>query len=248
MNRKIKSYIKNCMCGYIIGDRGSGKTSLFALIADEGINDNIPVYSNYPIIGANAIPTVKRTKRDGSARLYLDKDWLYSTDLTDSIILIDEARTVWNARSYNDWTVQDEDFFNLIRHNNTQVWLASQVFDGVDLNCRRAVEYSFFVQRIRVLPLLTANFSSVEISRGVQLKVADKNSQVMMRGYAKGAQKVVWDIGELPCAYTHFYRKPYYNKFNSEYRIETKVIRDPVPWVNVDNPLSLSSVSDSSIV
>ena len=63
MNKKIKEYIRNCMCGFVIGDRGCGKTSLFALIADEGIKDNIPVYSNYPIIGANAIPTVKRSIR-----------------------------------------------------------------------------------------------------------------------------------------------------------------------------------------
>ena len=188
-NSKLKMYIKDCMCGYIIGDKGCGKSTLFALIADEGFKDNIPVYSNYPIVGANAIPSIKTTKRDGSSRIRLDKDWLYSTELSDSIILIDEARTVWNARSFSDWTVQDEDFFNMIRHNNTQVWLASQVFDGVDLNCRRAIEYSFFLQRIRLFPLITKNWSSVEISRGVQLKVADRNTQVMMRGYAKGALK-----------------------------------------------------------
>lgn len=235
LNNKVKTLVRNCMCGYVIGDRGSGKSSFFAMIAKEGIKDNIPVFSNYPIAGCNAIPHIKRTKRDGSSRLILDKDWLYSTNLNDSIVLIDEARTVWNARSYSDWTIQDEDFFNMIRHNNTQVWLASQVYEGIDLNCRRAVEYSFLLQPVKVLPFLFKNFSSVDISRSVQLKVADRNSQVMMRGYAKGALKVAWDIGELPCAYTHFYRKPYYGLYDSFFRTEDKIIRDPVPWSDMDS-------------
>ena len=235
MNKTIKQYINSCHCGTIIGDRGTGKSTLMSLIADEGVKQGYNVYSNFPIVGVYALPNIVKPRRDGSKRVRLDKDFLYSTDLSNSVILIDEARTVWNARAYNDWTIQDEEFFNYIRKYNTSVWLATQSNDGIDLNCRRAVEYTFFLQKLKYFTGLLHNFSSVDISRSVQLKVADKNSQVVMRGYADGAYKVSWDIGELPCAFTHFYLKSYYGKFNSYYTPIEKLVKEPIKWESVLN-------------
>lgn len=232
-NRHLKDYLLGASCGYITGDRGTGKSTLFAMICELSVLNHYKVYSNYPIKGAFAIPTITTTRKDGSKRVRLDKEFLYSTDLSDSTILLDEARTIWNARAYSDWTIQDEDFFNMIRHYNTQVWLASQVYDGVDLNCRRAVEYTFFLQKCRS-PFLK-NFCSCDISRSVQVKVADRNTEIVMRGYARGAQKVMWDIGEIPCAFTYFYRKPYYGLFDSYHTDDTKIVREPVPWETLVN-------------
>lgn len=229
-NKSIKQLTRDTACGLVIGDRGTGKSTLFSLIANEGLKDGMKVYSNYPIEGVYSLPSISTTRKDGSKRICLDKDYLYSTDLSNSIILIDEARTVWNARAYNDWTAQDEDFFNMIRHYNTFVWLATQVYDGVDLNCRRAVEYLFFLQKLVHFPLFTRNLVRCDISRSLQVKTENRNYNIVSRGFSRNALLTELNIGEVPISSCYFYRRSYYGLFNSFYTDDSKVIRDPVPW------------------
>lgn len=240
INRNIKQLFRDTSCGLIIGDRGTGKSTLFSLIARESNLDELKVYSNYPMENTFSIPQIVTVKKDGSKRIRLDKDWLYSTDLSNSVILIDEARTVWNARSYNDWTMQDEEFFNMIRHYNTFVWLASQVYDGVDLNCRRAVEYTFFLQKIVHFPLFTRNICSCEVNRSLQVKTEDRNYHIVSRGFSKNALLTNWNIGEVPISRCYFYRRSYYGLFNSYYTDDSKVIREPILWDSLLNPDSPS--------
>ena len=233
INKHIKQIFRDCSCGLVIGDRGTGKSTFFSLIANESLKDEMNVYSNYPIQGVYSIPSIVTTRKDGSKKIRLDKDWLYTTDLTNSVILIDEARTVWNARAYNDWSWQDEEFFNFIRHYNTFVWLATQVYDGVDLNCRRAVEYTFFFQKLVQFPLFTRNISRVEINRSIQCKTEDKNYHIVSKGFSKEALLTNWNIGEIPIQNCYFYRRSYYKLFNSYYTDNSKVIRDPILWDNL---------------
>lgn len=233
INNKIKTLFNDTQCGLVIGDRGSGKSTFFSLIANEAKKQELTVYSNYPIKDVFSIPQITTVRKDGSKRIRLDKDWLYTTDLTNSVILLDEARTIWNARAYNDWTWQDEEFFNFIRHYNTSVWLATQVYDGVDLNCRRAVEYTYFFQRLVSFPLFTRNLSRVEINRSIQCKTEDKNYHIVSRGFSKNALLTNWNIGEIPISTCYFYRRSYYKLFNSYYTDNSKVIRDPVLWDNL---------------
>lgn len=227
INKKITNLIKETTCSIYIGDRGSGKSTLMALTADYFKSVGYNVYSNYPIVGCYALPTISLTDRKtGTKKTYLDKDFLYSTDLSHSLVLIDEARTVWNARAYKDWNENDEEFFNFIRKNDTFVVLATQRYDGIDLNIRCAADYTFFIQRSKFLK----NWSTVDVSRSCQVKIADKNTQIVSRGYTKGAQKVIWDIAEMPLAYCHFYRKPFYDKFDTYFSTQQKIIRESVLW------------------
>lgn len=226
MNGRIIDFLGSSSCSLYIGDRGSGKSCLMALAAMQAKKNGIPVYSNYPTVGCYAIPTTTVSKKDGTKRVYLDKEWLYSTDLSNSVIMIDEARTVWNARAFKDWNEQDEEFFNFIRKNNTQVILATQRYDGIDLNIRCAVDYTFFIQRTRYFK----NISSVDISRSVQVKIADRQTEIVSRGFSKGARKVVWDIAELNLAHTYFFRRVTYGKFDTFFTLDQKIIRDPVLW------------------
>lgn len=226
INRKIKSLVPESSCSIYIGDRGSGKSTLMSLTADHYVNNGYSVYSNYPINNCFSIPTITVTDRKGTQKVYLDKDFLYSTDLSHSLVLIDEARTVWNARAYKDWNEQDEEFFNFIRKNDTFVVLATQRYDGIDLNIRCAADYTFFIQQSKYF----RNWSTVDVSRSVQVKIADKTTQIVSRGYTKGAQKVVWDIAEMPISYCHFYRKPYYGNFDTYYSTQIKERKEPVLW------------------
>lgn len=60
------------------------------------------------------------------------------------------------------------------------------------------------------------------MSKQCQLKIADKNTQVVSRGYTKNAMKVTWEIGEIPVAFSHFWRKPYYGDFETLYTTDEK--------------------------
>lgn len=213
MNSTLRNLVLQSQCSMYVGDKGSGKSCLMALACDTFLKQGYKVFSNYPYKGTFKIPYKTIKRKNGSDLVVLDKDFLYYSNLCDSLVMIDEARTVWNARAYASWTELDEEFFNFIRKNNTFVILATQRYDGVDLNCRFASDYTFFIQRHPFFK----NVSTVDVSRSVQLKIADTQTRVVSRGYSKNAQKVVWDIGEVPIKYTWFFRKRFYNDFDTRF-------------------------------
>lgn len=231
MNGKLKRLVFDPSCSLYIGDRGSGKSTLMALANKTFQDRGYKVYCQYPYKGAYQIPMVQKRIK-GVNKYLLDKEWLYGSNLRDSLVMIDEARTVWNARAYTAWTEQDEDFFNFIRKTNTFLILATQRYDGVDLNVRYAADYTFFIQRTSFFK----NLSRVEVSRSVQCKIADNNTTIVSRGFTKGAQKVVWDIAEKPVANSFFYRKPFYNDFDSLITMDEKPEAVAVPWNDILNP------------
>lgn len=228
MNRGLKKHIFVPSCALIIGDRGSGKSSLMSMIATLMCDSDIPVYSQYPFDGARSIPMTHSYKKNGSKTYNVDKDWLYSTDLSHCCVLLDEASTIYPARSWNNWTQADSDFFNFIRHNQMYVFLATQHSDEIDKNVRRACDETFF---LTVPPLLSHfNFSYVECSRTVNVKVVDKNFEIVGKNGRSGAYKVQWDIGEIPSGNFYFYRKPYYDKFNTHFMFNDKLPPDTQSW------------------
>ncbi len=224
-NKKLGQLFLESSCSLLIGDRGSGKSTLAALAIDEFKLREKRIFSNYPYKGAYRIPMVERT-HGKVKQLYTDKEWLYSHDTSDSLVFLDEVKTIWNARDYKNWNERDEEFFNFIRKNKTTVIMASQVYDGVDLNCRRACDYTFFIQQSKFF----RNWSTVDVSRTVQVKVADKQTQIVSRGYSKNAMKVNWELAELPISYCYFYRKPYYGDFETLYTTTSKPLPDMVLW------------------
>lgn len=230
INKKISSVLTESTCSLFIGDRGSGKSCLMGLAAREFSAAGFKVYCQYPYKGAYKIP-LKEKKIGTVKKLILDKDWLYSANLRDSLVMIDEARTVWNSRAYSAWTESDEEFFNFIRKNNTYLILATQRYDGVDLNIRYATDYTFFIQRSRFFK----NWSTVDVSRSCQVKIADKQTQVVSRGYTKNAMKVNWDLAEMPITYAHFYRKPYYGDFDTFFTTDEKPFIPAEMWDNFDD-------------
>lgn len=223
MGKRLRNHVLNCFCGIITGDRGAGKSTLFAFVVDAYLNEGYEVYCQYPYKGCKQIPLVTKTI-NGVEKSDVDKDWLYSANLSHSVVLIDEARTVWPARSYAKWTASDDEFFNFIRKNDTHVFLATQAYDCLDLNIRRAADYTYY---------LTSgfwHFTHIESSRTTVAKIADKNTEVQGRMFKKGMQKVSYDICEVPSGYFLFWRKKWYNKFISTYTFYEKPIIDMPMW------------------
>ena len=85
-----------------LGQKGSGKSTLFSLIsrmyADMGYN----LLSSYPMADCFQIPL----KKNNRGLLIVDKEWLFNANLDNSVIFIDEAADVWPSREFSrGWTV-----------------------------------------------------------------------------------------------------------------------------------------------
>lgn len=223
MGKRLTRHLLGTSCGIITGDRGSGKSTLFAYIVDAYQKEGYSVYCQYPYKGCYQIPMVS-SFINGVERYDIDKEWLYSTNLSGCCILIDEARTVWPARSYAKWTVSDEDFFNFLRKNDIHLFLATQAYDGLDLNVKRAADETYY---------MTSgfwHFSHIEASHTTLAKVADKNTEVEGRMFRKGMRKIVWDICEVPSGNFLFWRRRWYNKFVSTHTFLDKPFKESPYW------------------
>lgn len=207
----------------ITGDRGAGKSTLFALIVQEALKQGLPVYSQYPYKDTYLIP-VEKILVNGVYRYEVNKKWLYEHDFTDSVILLDEVKTIWNARAYNKWTGQDEEFFNFLRKYNTRIYMATQSYDGVDLNVRRASDEVWYLTKGAL------HFTHIEASRTTLAKVADRQTEVVGRMFKKGMRKIVWDLCEVPIGHFLFWRRPYYKKFESYFTYAKKTPPDKISW------------------
>lgn len=223
MGKRLRNHVLNCFCGIITGDRGAGKSTFFAFIVDTYLEAGYEVYCQYPYKGCKQIP-LKSTYINGVEKHDVDKEWLYEANLSHSVVLVDEARTVWPARSYSKWSASDDEFFNFIRKNDTHVFLATQAYDCLDLNIRRAADFTYYMT-----PGFW-HFSHIESSHTTVAKIADKNTEVQGRMFKKGMQKVSYDICEVPSGYFLFWRKRWYNKFISTYTFYEKPFIEQPLW------------------
>lgn len=223
MSKRLKNHVLNCFCGIITGDRGAGKSTFFAFIVDTYLEAGYEVYCQYPYKGCKQIPLSEKVI-NGVTKYDVNKEWLYEANLSHSVVLIDEARTVWPARSYSKWSASDDEFFNFIRKNDSHVFLATQAYDCLDLNIRRAADFTYY------MTLGFWHFSHIETSHTTVAKIADKNTEVQGRMFKKGMQKVVYDICEVPSGYFLFWRKRWYNKFISTYTFYEKPFIEQPLW------------------
>ena len=224
-NRRAKMGLLETELMMIIGDRGAGKSCFMALVAEVYKKAGYPVFCQYPYNGCNVIPMVSREVK-GVVKYDIDKDWLYTSDLHDSCLLIDECRTIWPARSYAKWTLDDEEFFNFIRRYNMHVFLATQAYDGVDLNVRRACDTTLYLTKSS----WRRHVTHIEESVTTIAKVADTQTEVLGRRFKQGMRKVQWDVVECPTRSYKFKRKKYYGDYDSFFVYEKKKEIVPVPW------------------
>lgn len=225
LNHRLKKVCLDYSVLIIHGQRASGKSSLFALIAQEALKQGREVYCQYPYDRVHKIP-MKEYKVGKVVRFDIDKDWLYSHEFEEyAVVLIDESSTIWPARSYAKWTQADSDFFNFIRKQHITLILACQYYDQLDLNVKRSADGSFFLNE----SLHFRNFTLIEECKLLTVKVADKNTELLGQAFKRGARKVTYDVCEIPLRNYRFYRKPYYDKFLTDY----------VPFIKTSQPQPL---------
>lgn len=93
------------------------------------------VFSNYPIYH----------KKWGSS-LYLDRDTL-NYDITDSLIIFDEAYRDFNSRTFYKFTKKEHTFFATNGHDNNDIVLIAHGINRVDSVIREMVDTYFFVKK-----------------------------------------------------------------------------------------------------
>lgn len=104
----------------ILGSPGSGKSTLLAKIVSDGNKKGIPVYTNYPTLGARII----------------DMKTLVDYNLGKSVLVIDEAGLEYNSRNSRAFTVELYHYFMTTRHRDTQLFFIVQSWKRIDIVLR----------------------------------------------------------------------------------------------------------------
>lgn len=199
----------------IVGRKRQGKSTILAMIAQQAHKQGIPVYSNYPIDNCIKIP--KTVTKDG--RTITDKRFFYDNPLLDnSIVLLDEVCNIWNNRAWGRWTEQDSDFFNFLGKNNTRVFMAIQYYDMIDLNVKRNLDATWFVERS-----IWPNTSIVECDIQDIRKVESLDTHVIDSKW----RQVTYESCVMPDGRYYFRRKKWYPYFLTLYKDD----RPAIQWV-----------------
>ena len=85
-NKKIAKHSLEPYCVIVTGDRGVGKSTLFALIVEAAKKEGLDVFCQLPYKDCYQIPLTYITKK-GYTYLDIDKQWLYSHDFNHCVLL-----------------------------------------------------------------------------------------------------------------------------------------------------------------
>lgn len=127
------------MIKYFFGLQGSGKTTLAVAIAIKALKAGrySKVYSNFPI--------------DYPGIYLIQNDWIGTYDMSDSLILIDEATLYADNRDYAKFGKARTQFFMLHRHYHCDVFLFAQGYNAVDKKIRSITDRLYWVYKPRFL-------------------------------------------------------------------------------------------------
>lgn len=190
INYKYRSFKNPYTLNMVFGKKGSGKTSYFIKLALFYHKRGFNVYSNIPDISF---------------------DWLRSFDVSDlgkfvpppnSVLLIDEAGSVFDNRQFKSFSSDTRDFFKLQRHYKCIVYLASQSYD-IDKKLRDLTDNMILCQSF--LPWLAIRRP---IKRTITLTEASSFGESRIADNLKFRCIFSWRFTFLP-----IYSK-YYNSFH----------------------------------
>lgn len=209
----------------IIGQKRAGKSTLAAKIAYLCHKKGIDCYCNFPVKYAKRLPYY--VTKEGYQ--LLDKEALYTSDFSNSVVIFDEAANIWNARSHKTFTERDSHFFNMLGHIHCQVFCIVQFIDMLDLNIRRNCGEIFFVKKRFFSNLL--GFSKIYRYCTEMDRVENKDYE----SFDKSAHVVEYKIIERKNGRKYIFRPKYYNNFYTHYLdVELKKLYLP-SWSDVVN-------------
>jgi hypothetical protein len=126
-------------CVGIYGLPGTGKTTTLAAIATASMNGksflHIPPHDR--VFSTIPIPECYE----------LDPEMIGKVDLSNSLLLIDEATLFWDARDFKTLPKAVREFFALHRHMRISVCMVTQTFNGLDKRIRDMCQYHYLLDK-----------------------------------------------------------------------------------------------------
>ena len=155
---------------------GSGKTTLMAYFAKKGIRN--PKYQN---VFSNVALEI-----DGVT--FIDNSCVGKYDISDGLLLIDEASLFADNRDYKSFPKAVKEFFLLHRHYNVDIMLFTQQWDGVDRKIRVITDRVYYVYKPKLIGYWFTKF--YRIPYGIIIPDPKKNSGSdklgeIIQGYCK---------------------------------------------------------------
>lgn len=190
---------------------GAGKTTVLTSLALKYAQP----FSKYRHVYHN----VKSLNVPGST--YIDNECIGKYDLSDSLILVDEAQLFADNRDYKLFTKELKTFIFGHRHDFCDVFFFSQQWNGLDLKIRNSISTCYYIYKTRLTGFCMSNY--YRIPYGIIIPDAKKNQQSLgeiIQGYCKPSLFVrLFGTKRL-------FRPKYYGYFNS---FEKLVERPPLP-------------------
>lgn len=201
------------VCLYF-GLPGAGKTTILTSIALKeskrmlkGKSPYLHIYSNVPL------------KIDGVT--FIDNDCIGKYDLSDCLLLIDEATLFADNRDYKNFKYDKVEYFLEHRHFKADVFLFTQQWDGVDKKIRSITDRVYYVYKGFWLGRWISTCYRVPYGIIIPDKkdTGSSNLGEIIQGYCKPSL-----ISRIFFS-TRLYRPKYYKYFDSF----IKPYRDPLP-------------------
>lgn len=189
---------------------GSGKTTLMCKMAIDGVRSK-----RYKYVYGNV-----QMKVDGYT--YIDNECIGKYDLSDCLILIDEATLFADSRRYKEFSKEKMEYFLLHRHYNADICLFTQQWDGVDRKIRVITDRVYYIYKGKLLGLLFSTY--YRIPYGIIIPDPNKKGATgeklgeIIQGYCKPNLIIRLFAPKL-------FRPKYYKYFDSWERVKL----DPLP-------------------
>lgn len=126
------------MVSLFFGLPGSGKTTILTSIAFKyAYALNSPYKNVYHNVKSLSVP----------GTTYIDNSCIGTYDLSNSLILIDEATLFADSRDYKNFSKSLLEFFLEHRHYKCDIYLFSQQWDGIDRKIRVITDRVYYVSK-----------------------------------------------------------------------------------------------------
>lgn len=178
---------------------GAGKTTLMCYKAIKGLKSK-----HYRNVYGNV-----RMMIDGYT--YIDNDCIGQYDLSDCLLLIDEATLFADSRAYKSFGKDKLEYFLEHRHYNADICLFTQQWDGVDRKIRVITDRVYYVYKGFFLGHWFSTFYRIPYGIIIPDPHKDKSSEKLgeiVQGYCKPNLLVRLFAPKL-------YRPKYYKYFDS---------------------------------
>lgn len=182
---------------------GSGKTTLMAYFAKKAVGSFSPYKHVYSNVGL-AIPGVTQ----------IDNDCVGKYDLSEALLLLDEATLFADSRDYKAFSKNKISFFLLHRHYKVDVYLFTQQWDGVDKKIRVITDRVYYIYKGKIFGKWFSSYYRIPYG----IIIPDPNNKKggngeklgeIIQGYAKPH----WIVRLFFT--THLFRPLYYKYFDS---------------------------------